>query len=107
MGREGSADSAATGSVPRKPTGEPGPSSRLSHGLRLLERVSVLIQESDDLQETLDSVVRVIAQRLRTEACSLYLLNEGGDSLTLWATDGLEGSAVGHVHMNATPVARP
>jgi putative methionine-R-sulfoxide reductase with GAF domain len=72
---------------------------RPSHGIRLLERVSALIGESDDLQETLDSVVEVVAERMRTEACSLYLLDEAGGLLTLWATTGLDRGAVGRVRM--------
>ena len=72
---------------------------RPSHGIRLLERVSALIGESDDLQETLDSVVEVVAERMRTEACSLYLLDEAGGQLTLWATTGLDRGSVGRVRM--------
>lgn len=84
---------------PSARSSEPGNSVRPSHGLRLLERVSALIGESEDLQETLDSVVEVVAERMRTEACSLYLLDESGGTLTLWATTGLDRSAVGRVKM--------
>jgi phosphotransferase system enzyme I (PtsP) len=72
---------------------------RSRHGLRLLEHVSTLIGESENLQETLDSVVQVVAERMRTEACSVYLLDESGTTLTLWATTGLERSSVGRVRM--------
>jgi phosphotransferase system enzyme I (PtsP) len=72
---------------------------RSRHGLRLLEHVSTLIGESENLQETLDSVVQVVAERMRTEACSVYLLDEDATTLTLWATTGLERSAVGRVRM--------
>lgn len=72
---------------------------RSRHGLRLLEHVSTLIGESENLQETLDSVVQVVAERMRTEACSVYLLDESATTLTLWATTGLERSAVGRVRM--------
>jgi len=72
---------------------------RSRHGLRLLEHVSTLIGESENLQETLDSVVQVVAERMRTEACSVYLLDESSTTLTLWATTGLETSAVGRVRM--------
>ena len=37
---------------------------RSRHGLRLLEHVSTLIGESENLQETLDSVVQVVADAL-------------------------------------------
>ena len=72
---------------------------RSRHGLRLLEHVSTLIGESENLQETLDSVVQVVAERMHTEACSVYLLDESSSTLTLWATTGLETSAVGRVKM--------
>jgi len=72
---------------------------RSRHGLRLLEHVSTLIGESENLQETLDSVVQVVAERMRTEACSVYLLDENATTLTLWATTGLERSSVGRVRM--------
>lgn len=72
---------------------------RSRHGLRLLEHVSTLIGESENLQETLDSVVQVVAERMRTEACSVYLLDESATTLTLWATTGLERNAVGRVRM--------
>ena len=68
-------------------------------GLRLLEDVSSLIGQSDNLQETLDSIVDVVAERMRTEACSVYLLDPGSTTLTLWATTGLERGAVGRVRM--------
>lgn len=75
---------------------------RSSHGLRLLEKVSALIGQSENLQETLDSVVQVVAERMRTEACSLYLLDEDTENLTLWATTGLDRSAVGRVRMRTS-----
>ncbi|MBM4268236.1 MAG: phosphoenolpyruvate--protein phosphotransferase [Deltaproteobacteria bacterium] len=76
-----------------------GGSGRSSPGLRLLERVSALIGESVNLKETLESVVEVVAERMRTEACSFYLLDEDGTTLTLWATVGLDRAAVGRVQM--------
>lgn len=72
---------------------------RSSHGLRLLEHVSSLIGDSENLQETLDSIVDVVAGRMRTEACSVYLLDPGSRTLTLWATTGLDRDAVGRVRM--------
>lgn len=78
--------------------GQRGP-VRSRHGLRLLEHVSTLIGESENLQETLDSVVQVVAERMHTEACSVYLLDESATTLTLWATTGLERSSVGRVRM--------
>ncbi|MDG1958635.1 MAG: phosphoenolpyruvate--protein phosphotransferase [Candidatus Binatia bacterium] len=67
--------------------------------LRLLERVGALILESEDLKETLESVVGVVADRMRTEVCSLYLLDDKQLSLKLWATTGLDRDAIGRVEM--------
>ncbi len=67
--------------------------------LRLLERVGALILESEDLKETLESVVGVVADRMRTEVCSLYLLNDQQEELKLWATTGLDRDAIGKVEM--------
>jgi len=73
--------------------------SRSSHGVRLLEHVSALIGQSENLQETLDSIVKVVAERMRTEVCSIYLLDPATQTLTLWATTGLAHSSVGKVKM--------
>ncbi|MFP6664956.1 MAG: phosphoenolpyruvate--protein phosphotransferase [Deltaproteobacteria bacterium] len=67
--------------------------------LRLLERVGKLIRDSHDLRETLESVVGVIAERMRTEVCSFYLLDDDQTSLSLWATAGLDRDAIGKVQM--------
>src|SRR5262249_29435315 len=74
--------------------------SRSSHGVRLLEHVSALIGQSENLQETLDSIVQVVAERMRTEVCSIYLLDPATQTLTLWATTGLTHSSVGKVKMH-------
>src|SRR5262249_53148604 len=83
------------------PKGKDAPAGRVrsSHGLRLLEHVSSLIGESENLQETLDSVVEVVAERMRTEVCSVYLLDPETQTLTLWATTGLERGSGGRVKM--------
>ncbi|HZR82524.1 MAG TPA: phosphoenolpyruvate--protein phosphotransferase [Candidatus Binatia bacterium] len=92
------AGSRAGGSRLSPSRGREGP-IRSSHGLRLLEHVSSLIGESENLQETLDSVVEVVAERMRTEVCSVYLLDSTTQTLTLWATTGLDRGSVGRVRM--------
>ncbi len=76
-----------------------GGADRAASGLRLLESVGDLIGASEDLEETLKSIVQVIAERMRTEACSLYLLEPVDGLLSLWATYGLDEDAVGRVQM--------
>ncbi len=73
--------------------------SRTAPHLETLEHISSLISHSEDLQETLGSIVGIIIQRMETEVCSIYLLEEQGTRLTLCATTGLEQKSVGKVSM--------
>src|SRR5436190_8104596 len=70
------------------------------HGLRLLEDIGTLIARSHDLQETLEEITEIIADRMNTEVCSLYMLDPQDKRLTLWATTGLDRAAVGKVSMS-------
>lgn len=72
---------------------------RKSHGLAVLEDIGALIGHSHDLQETLENIVKIVAERMGTEVCSLYLFDSKEERLTLWATTGLERAAVGKVTM--------
>jgi phosphotransferase system enzyme I (PtsP) len=67
--------------------------------LMILEDISTLIGHSQDLQETLNSIVRIVAERMETEVCSLYILEPKKNRLTLWATMGLDQESVGKVSM--------
>ena len=73
-----------------------------SLGLRTLEDISTLILHSHDLQETLDNIVTLVAKRMNSDVCSIYLLEEDGETLTLKATRGLSKSSVGKVRMNTS-----
>ncbi len=75
------------------------PRTRKSHGLALLEDIGALTGHSQDLQETLDNIVNIVAEQMRTEVCSLYLFDPKDEQLTLSATTGLERAAVGKVKM--------
>jgi phosphotransferase system, enzyme I, PtsP len=72
---------------------------RKSHGLAVLEDIGALIGHSHDLQETLENIVKIVAERMGTEVCSLYLFDPKDERLTLWATTGLDRAAVGKVTM--------
>ena len=72
---------------------------RKSHGLAVLEDIGALIGHSHDLQETLENIVKIVAERMGTEVCSLYLFDPKDERLTLWATTGLERAAIGKVQM--------
>jgi phosphotransferase system enzyme I (PtsP) len=73
-----------------------------SMGLRTLEDISALILHSHDLQETLNNIVTLIARRMNSDVCSIYLLEDDGETLVLKATKGLSKSAVGKVRMNTS-----
>jgi len=68
--------------------------------LRLLEDIGTLIARSHDLQETLEDITKTIADRMNTDVCSLYMLDPQDKRITLWATTGLDKSAVGKVSMS-------
>src|SRR5262245_42872790 len=73
--------------------------SRRGQSLRFLEDIGSLIARSHDLQETLEELTQTIAERMNTEVCSLYLFDPKEQRLTLWATTGLDRTAVGKVSM--------
>jgi phosphotransferase system enzyme I (PtsP) len=88
----------------RKPGADSGrkrskPAKR-THGFAVLENISAITAQSEDLQETLQRIVEVVAERASTDVCSLYILDPRAQRLTLWATTGLERSAVGKVTMS-------
>src|SRR5262245_66556630 len=66
---------------------------RSSPGFKVLEDISAIIARSEDLQETLQRIVEVVAERASTDVCSLYILDPRAQRLTLWATHGLEPSS--------------
>lgn len=68
-------------------------------GITTLEDISTLILQSHDLDETLDNIVTLVARRMRTEVCSIYLLEDDGRTLRMRATRGLSKRAVGKVVM--------
>lgn len=70
-----------------------------SIGLRTLEDISSVILHSHDLQETLDNIVTIVAKRMRTDVCSIYLLEKDGETLMLKATKGLSKASVNRISM--------
>ncbi|MGH7825731.1 MAG: phosphoenolpyruvate--protein phosphotransferase [Candidatus Binatia bacterium] len=67
--------------------------------LTILEDISTLISHSHDLQETLEQIVVTVRERMETEVCSLYILDQQKRRLTLSATMGLDRESVGKVSM--------
>jgi phosphotransferase system enzyme I (PtsP) len=65
----------------------------------LLADVAEIVSRSHDLTETLQNVVDLVGQRLRADACSIYLTDADLRHLTLRATDGLDPACVGRVQL--------
>ena len=70
-----------------------------SLGLRTLEDISSIILHSHDLLETLDNIVTLVAKRMMSDVCSIYLLESDGETLVLKATRGLSKASVNRVTM--------
>lgn len=70
-----------------------------SLSLRTLEDISTIILHSHDLQETLDNIVALVAKRMSSDVCSIYLLEADGETLVLKATKGLSKASVNRVTM--------
>ncbi len=70
-----------------------------SLGLNTLQDISTLILQSHDLDETINNIVDLVAQRADSDVCSLYLLEEDQQTLILRATKGLDKSAIGKVSL--------
>lgn len=68
-------------------------------GISTLEDISSLILQSHDLVETLGNIVTLVAKRMGTEVCSIYLFDDDGETLRLRASKGLSARAVDKVTM--------
>jgi len=79
-------------------TSAPG-ARRRGHELSLVDDIGQIIGHSHDLLETLDKITEVVAERMNTEVCSLYIYDAKSASLTLWATTGLDKAVVGKLAM--------
>ncbi len=79
-----------------------GEDSRETLGLRTLEDISGLILHSHDLQETLDNIVNLVAKRMGSDVCSIYLLEDDGETLRLKASKGLSKGSVGKITMKTS-----
>ncbi|MBW6509544.1 MAG: phosphoenolpyruvate--protein phosphotransferase [Desulfuromonadales bacterium] len=73
--------------------------SDLKLGLHTLQDISALILRSHDLDETINNIVHLVAERAHSEVCSLYLLDEDQRTLVLRATHGLTVESIGQVKL--------
>ncbi|MFK7863529.1 MAG: phosphoenolpyruvate--protein phosphotransferase [Pseudohongiellaceae bacterium] len=68
----------------------------------MLEQLRGIVQEvnaAKDLQSALDIIVHRVRLALKTQVCSVYLLDSDLNSHVLMASEGLEKAAVGHVSL--------
>lgn len=73
-----------------------------SLGLRAIEDITSIILRSHDLPQTLDNIVTVVSRQMQSDACSIYLLQDDGETLVLQATKGLSKSSIGKVTMKTS-----
>jgi phosphotransferase system, enzyme I, PtsP len=69
--------------------------------LQLLRNISEVIAHADDNAVALSRVVRILAQGLEVDVCSVYEHDMAKDRLVLLATHGLKASAIGKVEMRS------
>lgn len=67
--------------------------------LTILADVAQIVSQSHDLDETLSNVVDLVAKRLDTDVCSIYLTDPSLKSLTLCASKGLSEQSIGRVRI--------
>ncbi len=77
----------------------PKPAEDASSPLILLRRIRDVMASPDSPQERLNAIVKVIAQEMRCDVCSVYMLR-AGDVLELFANVGLNPSSVHLTRLN-------
>ena len=70
--------------------------------LNILRHIIQEVSSAPDFQESLDIMVRRIANALATQACSIFLLDHHHGEYVLAATEGLNPQAVGKVRFPMT-----
>lgn len=68
----------------------------------MLDRLRTIVQEvntAKDLQSALDVIVTRVREAMKTQVCSVYLLDSELNSHVLMASEGLKKEAVGHVSL--------
>ena len=65
----------------------------------LLKRLKKTLSELGEAQARLDKIVKIIAVSMKSEVCSIYLINRN-NNLELYATEGLQSKAVHYSELN-------
>ena len=67
--------------------------------LDVLRKIVLEVDNATSLQTALDVIVSSVREALKTEVCSIYLLDERSNRYVLMATRGLNPDAVGVVSL--------
>jgi phosphotransferase system, enzyme I, PtsP len=67
--------------------------------ISIIEDVGRIISGSSDPADTLRDIARLIADKFGVDVCSIYILEEDKDRLSLAATVGLNAEMVGKIYM--------
>lgn len=70
--------------------------------LETLRRIVQEVDASPSLHEALDVMVNQVADTMKVDVCSIYLLDERNHRYVLMATHGLKPEAVGHVSLHTS-----
>ena len=65
----------------------------------LLKRLKETLSELGEAQARLNKIVKIIAVSMKSEVCSIYLINRN-NNLELYATEGLQSKAVHYSELN-------
>ncbi len=72
----------------------------VSTHLLLLDDIGRIVGEADSLREVMQRVVQLIAKRMNTDVCSIWLLDAGRTKLVMEAGEGLSDDAIGRATLN-------
>ena len=70
--------------------------------LETLRRIVQEVDASPSLHEALDVMVNQVAEAMKVDVCSIYLLDERNHRYVLMATHGLKAEAVGNVSLSTS-----
>jgi len=68
-------------------------------GLEILKEISRIASSTLDLDETLEQIIQIIKNKMRIDACAIYLAEDPGNLLHLRASSGLPLEASGQVKL--------
>ncbi|MFZ2634490.1 MAG: phosphoenolpyruvate--protein phosphotransferase [Desulfosalsimonadaceae bacterium] len=70
------------------------------NAINILEEVLQAVTASENPDQSLDAIVRLVADRFKVDVCSVYMYEPYGNNLILKATKGLSRASVGTIEMD-------